>query len=55
LIDWPRTIVMAASAIVGYYLGSHYSQRIPQKRVRQLITAIGFTLSAAMFYRQFLR
>ena len=55
LIDWPRTLVMASSAIIGYYLGSHYSQRIPQKRVRQLITAIGFTLSAAMFYRQFLR
>ena len=54
-IDWPRTGVMAAGAVLGYYLGSHYSQRIPQQRVRQLITAIGFILSAAMFYRQFFR
>lgn len=53
LIDWPRTGIMAAAAIIGYFLGSHYSQRIPQQRVRQLITAIGFILSAAMFYRQF--
>lgn len=55
LIDWPRTGVMASGALIGYYLGSHYSQRISQKRVRQLITAIGFALSAAMFYKQFLR
>lgn len=55
LIDWPRTGIMAASAIIGYYLGSHYSQRIPQKHVRRLITAIGFVLSAAMFYKQFVR
>jgi uncharacterized membrane protein YfcA len=34
LIDWPRTGVMAAGAMVGYYLSSHYSQRIPQQRVR---------------------
>lgn len=55
LIDWPRTGVMAASAVFGYYVGSHYSQRIPQPRVRQLITAIGFILSVAMFYKQFAR
>jgi uncharacterized membrane protein YfcA len=55
LIDWPRTGIMAAAAVIGYYLGSHFSQRIPQPRVRQLITAIGFILSAAMFYQQFVR
>lgn len=53
LIDWPRTGVMASGALIGYYLGSHYSQRISQRRVRQLITAIGFVLSAVMFYKQF--
>jgi uncharacterized membrane protein YfcA len=46
---------MALGALLGYYLGAHYSQRIPQHRVRQLITAIGLVLSAAMFYQQFLR
>jgi uncharacterized membrane protein YfcA len=55
LIHWPKAAAMTAGALVGYYLGSHYSQRIPQKRVRQIITAVGFILSAITFYNQFLR
>jgi uncharacterized membrane protein YfcA len=53
LIDWPRAAVMTVGALAGYYLGSHYAQRIAQQRVRQLITAIGFLLSAITFYEQF--
>lgn len=52
LIDWPKALVMTAGALAGYFLGAHYSQRIPQERVRQMITAIGFIISAVMFYRQ---
>jgi uncharacterized membrane protein YfcA len=52
LIDWPKAAVMTAGALIGYYFGAHFSQRIPQKRVRQLITAIGLTISAVMFKRQ---
>jgi uncharacterized membrane protein YfcA len=55
LIDWPKAGVMTLGALAGYFLGSHYSQRIPQKRVRQIITLIGFTISAVMFYREFAR
>ena len=55
LIDWPRVAVMTAGAVVGYYLGSHYSQRISQARVRQIITAIGFIISGVTFYKQFVR
>jgi len=55
LIDWPRASVMTVGAIIGYYLGSHYSQRIPQARVRQIITAIGFVISGITFYQQFVR
>ena len=55
LIDWPKAVIMTVGALAGYYLGAHYSQQIPQKRVRQLITAIGFILSAITFYQQFLR
>ncbi len=54
LIHWPKAGVMTIGALAGYYLGAHYSQRIPQARVRQLITAIGFLITAALFYRQFL-
>ena len=53
LIDWPKTFVMTAGAVAGYFLGAHYSQRIPQRRVRQIITGVGFVISAVMFYRQF--
>lgn len=53
LIDWPRAAVMTGGALIGYYAGARFSQRIPQRRVRLLITLIGFTISAVMFYRQF--
>ena len=55
LIDWPRAGIITGGAVAGYYLGSHYSQRISQARVRQLITAIGFTISAVTFYQQFVQ
>lgn len=55
LIDWPKAGVMTAGAIVGYFLGAHYAQRIPQHRVRLIISAIGFLITAVLFYRQFLR
>ncbi len=53
LIDWPKAGVMTLGAVIGYYLGSHYAQKISQRRVRQLITAIGFILSAVTFYQEF--
>jgi uncharacterized protein len=55
LIDWPRAGVMTVGAVAGYFLGSHYSQRISQAAVRQIVTAIGFTISGVMFYREFIR
>ena len=55
LIDWPRAAVMTVGAVIGYFLGSHYSQRISQARVRQIITAIGFIISGVTFYKEFVR
>ncbi len=55
LIHWPKAGVMVAGAVLGYFLGSHFSQRIAQRRVRQIITFIGLALSAVTFYQQFLR
>jgi uncharacterized protein len=55
LIDWPKAAIMTAGALAGYYLGSHFAQRIPQNRVRQMITLIGFVLSAVTFYQEFIR
>jgi uncharacterized protein len=53
LIQWPAAGVMAIGTIVGGYSGAHFAQRVPQARVRSLITAIGLVISAVMFYRQF--
>jgi uncharacterized membrane protein YfcA len=55
LIDWTKAGIMTAGALVGYYLAAHYAQRISQKRVRQLISAIGFGISGVMFYKQFVK
>ena len=55
LIHWPKAGAMTMGALIGYYLGAHFSQRIPQQRVRQLITTIGFVLSALTFYQQFVK
>jgi uncharacterized membrane protein YfcA len=55
MVHWPKAGVMLAGALLGYYLGSHFSQRIPQQRVRQLITLIGLALSGVTFYQQFFR
>ncbi len=55
LIHWPKAGVMTAGALLGYFVGSHYAQRIPQQRVRQIITLIGFVISAVTFYKEFVR
>jgi uncharacterized membrane protein YfcA len=55
LIDWPKAGVMIAGAVLGYFLGSHFSQRIPHKRVRQCVTLVGLALSVVTFYHEFLR
>lgn len=53
LIHWSTAGIMAAGTIVGGYSGAHFSQRVPQARVRALITGIGLVISAVMFYKQF--
>jgi uncharacterized membrane protein YfcA len=53
LIDWPKAGVMTLGALAGYFIGAHYSQRIPRESVRRLITAIGLAISIVTFWRQF--
>lgn len=55
MVHWPKAGVMLAGAVLGYFLGSHFSQRIPPQRVRQLITTIGVALFGVTFYQQFCR
>ena len=53
LVDWPSAGVMAVGTIAGGYAGAHFAQKIPQARVRLLITLIGLVISAVMFIKQF--
>jgi len=55
LVHWPKAGVMTVGALAGYFIGSHYAQRISQTRVRQIITAVGFVISAVTFYAEFLK
>jgi uncharacterized membrane protein YfcA len=53
LVEWRSAGIMAVGTIVGGYGGAHFAQKIPQARVRMLITLIGLVISAVMFYKQF--
>ena len=53
LIRWEYAGIMAVGTIVGGYAGAHIALRIPQSRVRGMITTIGLLISAVMFYKQF--
>jgi len=55
LVDLPRAAIMTGGALVGYFVGAHYSQRVPQAWVRRIVTLIGFILAAATFYKEFLK
>jgi uncharacterized protein len=54
LVDYSSAAIMAVGTIVGGYGGAHFAQRVRQRVVRGMITAIGLVISAVMFYRQFL-
>ena len=51
LVDWPRAGIMLIGAVLGYWLGAHYSQKIPQAMVRGIVVAVGLVISAAMFWK----
>jgi uncharacterized protein len=52
-VDWRLCLPMMASAIVGGFLGSRIAQRTSRTIVRRVVVAIGFSLAAYYFYRQF--
>lgn len=54
LIDWPRGLIMAVGAVIGYFLGGHYSQKIPREWVRRTVTAIGLLAFAVTAVRRFM-
>jgi uncharacterized protein len=51
LIDWPKMGIMTLGALAGYYLGSTFSQRLSQQKMRRVITAIGLIITIVMFWK----
>ena len=51
LVDWPRAGVMMAGAVGGYWLGAHFSQKIPQTAVRAIVVGVGLVISLVMFWK----
>jgi uncharacterized membrane protein YfcA len=47
-IDWPRAAVMTVGAVAGYFIGAHYSQRVPQRLVRTTVIIVGLSVSAVL-------
>jgi hypothetical protein len=51
LVNWPRAAIMILGALIGYWLGAHYSQKIPQAAVRSIVVIVGLVISAMMFWK----
>jgi uncharacterized membrane protein YfcA len=51
LVDWPRAAIMILGALIGYWLGAHFSQKIPQAAVRSIVVSVGLVISAIMFWK----
>lgn len=54
MIDWPRAGIMSAGAITGYFLGAHYSQKIPRHWVRRTVTAVGLVAFLVTAWNRFM-
>ncbi len=52
-VEWGLVWPMLISAIVGGFVGSRIARRANKAIVRRVVVAIGFTLAAYYFYRQF--
>jgi uncharacterized membrane protein YfcA len=52
---WPQTLALGAGAIAGGYGGAHVGKRLPAVVVRIITLAVAVAITAAFFYRAYLR
>jgi uncharacterized membrane protein YfcA len=52
-VYWPYAAAMAAASVIGGYAAAHTARRANRTLVRLLVVAIGFSLAAYYFYREF--
>jgi uncharacterized membrane protein YfcA len=53
-VAWPQAILMVAGAVLGGYGGAWYAQKLPQATIRWVVTAVGASMTAYFFQRQYL-
>ena len=52
-VDWGRGVVMIAGGVLGGYAGAAIARRVDAKRVRLLVLAIAWTMTAYFFWRTY--
>ena len=52
VVEWRYALVMAASAILGGYLGARFARRMNRTIVRWIVIFIGFGMAGMMFWKQ---
>ena len=53
VVDWARGAVMVAGAIAGGYAGAAVARRVDARRVRTLVLAIAWTMTAYFFAKTY--
>jgi uncharacterized membrane protein YfcA len=51
-VDWRLAGWLIAGSIPGYFLGSHFAQKIPAKVVRGIVAVIGLGIAGRLFWKQ---
>ena len=52
-IDWLIALIMASGAVLGGLFGAGIAMKVGQKRVRQAVVFIGFSIAAVIFWKQY--
>ncbi|MBK7861637.1 MAG: sulfite exporter TauE/SafE family protein [Archangiaceae bacterium] len=52
-VQWAQAGLMVVGSVLGGYLGARLARKVDPKRVRPLVVALGWGLTAAFFWRTF--
>ena len=52
-IAWPQAMVMLVGAVAGGFMGAHYSQKLPEAFVRQLVLAVAVMMTIYFFFKTY--
>jgi uncharacterized membrane protein YfcA len=51
-VDWRLAGWLVAGSVPGYFLGSHFAQRIPATAVRSIVVVIGLAIATRLFWQR---